>query len=97
MRERKCDLSGKRKNSKCMAVSNSNVHTHKIQNVNLQSKKFFWEEGNKFVKLRISTKTLKTIQKFGLSATAKRYDINLNKFAISSGTAPAKPIVPASV
>lgn len=95
MRERKCDLSGTRKNSKCMNVSKSNAHTHTIQNVNLQSRKLWWEEGNKFVKLRVSTRTIKTIKKNGLHATAKKFGINLNKFAISSGTAPKKDAVSA--
>lgn len=95
MRERKCDISGKSRNSKCMNVSKSNAHTHKVQNVNLQTKKLFWEEGNKFVKVRISTKTLKTIQKNGLHATAKKYGVDLNKFSISSGTAPAPETVSA--
>ena len=89
MRERKCDLTGARKNSKCMSVSKSNAHNHRVQNVNLQTKKLFWEEGNKFVKIRISAKTLKTVQKNGLHATAKKYGIDLNKFAISSGSAAA--------
>lgn len=88
MRERKCDLAGTRRNSKCMSVSKSNAHTHKVQNVNLQTKKLWWEEGNKFVRIRISTRTLKTIQKNGLNATAKKFGIDLNKFSLSSGTAP---------
>ena len=87
MRERKCDLSGTRKNSKAMSVSKSNAHTHRTQNVNLQTRRLFWEEGNKFVRLRISTRTLKTIQKNGLHETAKKFGINLNHFSLSSGTA----------
>ena len=85
MRERKCDLSGKRKNSKAMNISKSRAHTHRTQEVNLQTRKFWWEEGNKFVKVRIATKTLKTIKKNGLHATAKKFGVNLDKFAISSG------------
>ncbi len=88
MRERKCDLSGTRKNSKCMNVSKSNAHTHRVQNVNLQTRKLWWEEGNKFVRIRISARTLKTIQKNGLDATAKKFSIDLNKFSLSSGSAP---------
>ena len=89
MRERKCDLSGSRKNSKAMNVSKSHMRTHRTQEVNLQTRKLWWEEGNKFVRVRICTKTLKTIQKNGLNATAKKFGVNLNKFAMSSGTAPA--------
>jgi large subunit ribosomal protein L28 len=89
MRERKCDLSGTRKNSKAMSVSKSNVHTHRTQNVNLQTCRFWWAEGNKFVRLRISTRTLKTIKKNGLHRTAKKFGVNLNNFSLSSGTAPS--------
>lgn len=97
MRERKCDITGTRRNSKCMAVSKSNQHTHRVQNVNLQTYKLWWEEGNKFVKVRIATRTLKTIQKNGLHQTAKKYGINLNRFACSAGTAPKKPVVEEAV
>eukprot|EP00600_Ochromonadales_sp_CCMP1393_P006687 CAMPEP_0174963984 /NCGR_PEP_ID=MMETSP0004_2-20121128/5629_1 /TAXON_ID=420556 /ORGANISM="Ochromonas sp., Strain CCMP1393" /LENGTH=112 /DNA_ID=CAMNT_0016212661 /DNA_START=244 /DNA_END=582 /DNA_ORIENTATION=+ len=89
MRERKCDITGSRRN-KANNVSKSNAHTRKFQLVNLQTRKLWWEEGNKFVRLRIATRTLKTIQKNGLNATAKKYGVNLDKFAISSGTAPPK-------
>jgi large subunit ribosomal protein L28 len=92
MRERKCDITGTRKNTKCMQVSKSNRHTHKVQEVNLQSRKLWWEEGNKFVHLRVTTRTLKTIKKKGLDTLAKEYGVNLNRFSISSGSAP----VPAS-
>ena len=89
MHERACDIAGTRRN-KANNVSKSKAHTRKFQLVNLQTRKLWWEEGNKFVKLRISTRTLKTIQKNGLHVTAKKYDINLNRCAISSGTAPPK-------
>ena len=90
IRERKCDLAGTRRNSLCNTVSKSRAHTHKVQLVNLQTRKLWWEEGNKFVKLRVTTRTLKQIKKKGLDATAKQYGVNLNKFSMSSGT--AKPV-----
>lgn len=92
MRERKCDLSGTRQNSKCNNVSKSNAHTHRVQGVNLQTRKLWWEEGNKFVRVRVSTRTLKTIKKNGLSATAKKFGVNLDNFAMSGGTAPIKSL-----
>jgi large subunit ribosomal protein L28 len=95
MRERKCDLAGTRKNSKAMCVSKSNAHTHRVQDVNLQTRRLWWEEGNKFVRIRVSTRTIKTIQKNGLNATAKKFGIDLNKFSLSSGTAPKKEEVDA--
>jgi large subunit ribosomal protein L28 len=92
MRERKCDISGTRRNGKAMRVSKSNAHTHRVQNVNLQTHKLWWEEGNKFIRIRITTRTLKTIQKNGLHATAKKYGIDLNKYSLSSGSAPVKEV-----
>jgi len=92
MRERKCDISGTRKNSKCNSVSKSNAHTHRIQNVNLQVRKMWWEEGNKFVRIRVSARTLKTIKKNGLDKTAKKFGIDLNTFSVSSGIAPDAPL-----
>jgi large subunit ribosomal protein L28 len=54
-------LLGKRANSG-MAVSFSHIRTHKIQEVNLQWKRIFWPEGNTYVKLRLSTKAIKTLK-----------------------------------
>lgn len=88
MRERKCDLSGKRKNSKCMSISHSHVRTHRTQEVNLHWHKFWWQEGFKMVRLRIAARTMKTIRKFGLDQTARKYGIDLNKFAIPGAIRP---------
>ena len=58
---KQCMLLGKRANN-AMAVSFSHRRTHKIQEVNLQWKRVFWTEGNCYVKLRISTKAIKTLK-----------------------------------
>ena len=47
--------------------------------MNLQYKKVWWEAGNRYVKLRLSTKALKTIEKNGLDAVAKKAGIDLRK------------------
>ena len=73
---RVCQLTGKRANNG-MAVSHSHVRTKKLQQVNLQERRLWWAEGNRFVKLRVSTRALKTIQKKGLGAYAKELGINL--------------------
>ena len=75
---RVCQLTGKRANNG-MAVSHSHVRTKKLQQVNLQERRLWWAEGNRFVKLRVSTRALKTIQKKGLGAYAKELGINLAK------------------
>ena len=43
------------------------------------------------VRMRIATRTMRTIKKNGLHRTAKKYGVNLNKFSISYGDGPPKP------
>lgn len=62
-----------------MAVSHSHRRTKKLQEVNLQWKRVWWPEGNRFVRLRLSTKAIKTIEKNGIAAMAREAGINLNK------------------
>ena len=52
----------------------------KLQQANLQQRRLWWAEGNRWVKLRVTTRALKTIQKKGLGAYAKSLGINLAKF-----------------
>jgi len=59
MKFRTCDLTGKRRNAKAMTVTFSHTRNHKVQKVNLQNRKLWWEEGNRYVKMRVSTKALK--------------------------------------
>ena len=76
---RVCELTGSRANNG-MAVSHSHIRTKKLQQVNLQKRRLWWNEGNRWVSLRISTKALKSIQKVGLDKFAKSQGVNLNKF-----------------
>ena len=75
---RRCQLTGKKANN-AMAVSHSHRRTKKLQQVNLQWKRVWWPEGNRFVRLRLSTKAIKTLEKKGIDAMAKEAGINLNK------------------
>ncbi|CAM0874964.1 unnamed protein product [Alopecurus aequalis] len=68
-----------KKTNRANKVSFSNHKTKKQQFVNLQYKKLWWEAGKRYVKLRLSTKALKTIEKHGLDAVAKKAGIDLNK------------------
>tara|TARA_Y100000589_G_scaffold267658_1_gene259200 strand:- start:4429 stop:4665 length:237 start_codon:yes stop_codon:yes gene_type:complete len=76
---RVCELTGARANNG-MAVSHSHIRTKKLQQVNLQKRKLWWEEGKRYVNIRISTKALKSIQKIGLGKFAKTKGVDLNKF-----------------
>lgn len=51
---RKCELTGKKANNG-YNVTFSHIRNKKLQNVNLQHKRVFWPEGERWVKLRIST------------------------------------------
>jgi large subunit ribosomal protein L28 len=75
---RVCQLTGKKANNG-MAVSHSHRRTKKLQQVNLQWKRVWWAEGKRFVRLRLSTKAIKTIEQKGLAAMAKAAGIDLNK------------------
>jgi large subunit ribosomal protein L28 len=74
-----CDLTGKKANN-AFAVSHSHRRTKRLQEANLQDKRLWWAEGKRFVKLRVSTKALKTLEKKGLQAMAREAGIDLNKY-----------------
>ena len=76
---RVCELTGAKANNG-MAVSHSHIRTKKLQQVNLQKRRLWWQERNKWVTLRISTKALKSIQKVGLDKFAKSQGVDLSKF-----------------
>ena len=65
-----CQITGKK------AMTGNNVshalnRTKRRFNVNLISKRFYIPEENKWIKLKISASTLKTINKRGISAVLK--------------------------
>ncbi|KAF3341127.1 50S ribosomal protein L28 [Carex littledalei] len=75
---RVCKFTGKRSNTKNL-VSFSKHRTKKLQFVNLQYKKFWWEAGKKYLNLRLSTAAIRTIEKNGLDAVAKKAGIDLKR------------------
>ncbi|MBD2184533.1 50S ribosomal protein L28 [Aerosakkonema funiforme] len=76
---RVCQLTGKKANN-AYAISHSHIRTKKLQEANLQWKRVWWAEGKRWVRLRLSTKAIKTLERKGLSAMAKEAGIDLNKF-----------------
>ncbi|KAK3278884.1 Plastid ribosomal protein L28 [Cymbomonas tetramitiformis] len=73
---RVCDLTGKKANNGYV-VTFSHKRNKKLQQVNLQMKKVFWEKEKRWVKMKVSTKGLKSINKVGLEEMAKRANIDL--------------------
>ncbi len=76
---RKCVLTGKRRNV-ANKVSHSNRKSKKYQLPNIQAKRLWWAEGNRFVRLRVSTRALRTIDRKGLHAFATEQGVDLNKY-----------------
>jgi large subunit ribosomal protein L28 len=76
---RKCDLTGKTANN-AYAVSHSHRRTKKLQEANLQEKRIWWPQGKRWVRLRLSTKAIKTLERKGLAAMAKEAGIDLRKY-----------------
>jgi len=65
-----CEITGK-KAITGNQVSFSNRKTKRKFNVNLQTRKFFLPEENKWITIRISTSALRNISKKGVSAVVK--------------------------
>ena len=59
-------------------VSKSNIKTKRRQLPNLQVKRIFIPELKKYVKLKISTSAMKSIDKLGLLQYLKKQKINLS-------------------
>ena len=75
---RVCQLTGKKANNG-YSVSHSHRRTKKLQEANLQWKRIWWAEGNRWVRLRIATIAIKTLEKKGLQAMAKEIGLDLSK------------------
>mmetsp|Transcript_21258 Transcript_21258/g.32408 ORF Transcript_21258/g.32408 Transcript_21258/m.32408 type:complete len:123 (-) Transcript_21258:56-424(-) len=81
MRARVCDLLGKKPNRTANVVTFSNKKNRKVQQVNLQWKRYASEELGRTVRLRLSTKGIKTVNKYGsIDAAAKKLGVDLAKF-----------------
>jgi len=76
---RVCDLTGKRANNG-FSISHSHRRTKRLQHANLQDKRIWWAEGNSFVKLRLSTKAIKTLDTKSIDVVAREAGVDLNKY-----------------
>ncbi|TVQ97248.1 MAG: 50S ribosomal protein L28 [Deltaproteobacteria bacterium] len=64
---RTCSLTGKRRNVK-MQISHSHVRTKKVQLPNIQTKRLFLESEGRWVRVRLSTRALRSVTRVGLDA-----------------------------
>ena len=74
-----CQLTGK-KAVTGNNVSHSNAKTRRVFNANLQIKKFYIPEEDKWITLKVSTAAIRTINKKGISACLK--DAKANGFLV---------------
>lgn len=65
------EITGKRR-LRAKNVSHSNIKTPRWQQVNVQKRRIFVPELGRYVTLKLSTKDLRTIDKIGLIAYAKK-------------------------
>ena len=72
----KSDITGKRK-LKAQNVSHSNIKTKRWQNVNIQTRRIWVPEMQRFVTLRVTTRDIRTIDKIGVTAYARRHGVTL--------------------
>ena len=72
----KSDITGKRKLS-AQNVSHSNIKTKRWQNVNIQTRRVWVPELKRYVSLNLTTRDIRTIDKIGVLAYAKRYNVKI--------------------
>jgi large subunit ribosomal protein L28 len=74
----KCKLTGKRR-LVGMNVSHAHNRNKTVQNPNIQKKRIYIPEEARWVTMRISTRALRTIDRIGLLAYARKLGVDLNK------------------
>jgi large subunit ribosomal protein L28 len=70
------DFTGKRR-MRARNVSHSNIKTPRWQNVNVQRRRLWAPELGRFVTVKVTTRDLRTIDKMGVVAYAKKHGIRL--------------------
>lgn len=78
---RKCQMTGRGPNN-ANAISFSHRVSSRKQQINLQTKKYFSPELDGWVRMKLATKTMKTIDKYGIDRTAKKYGVDLAKYKL---------------
>jgi len=72
----RCQISNKGR-STGNNVSKANNKRRKVWNANLHTKRIFDSETGEFIRLKVSSRILRTIDKKGLQATLKDYGLKL--------------------
>lgn len=72
----KSDITGKRK-LLGHHVSHSNIKTKRWQNVNIQERRVWVPEQGRFITLKLTTRDIRSIDKLGIVAYAKKFGFQL--------------------
>jgi large subunit ribosomal protein L28 len=70
------EITGKRR-MHAHNVSHSNIKTNRWQQVNVQRRRLWVPELNRYIALKVSTRDLRSITKLGLIAYAKKHGVSL--------------------
>lgn len=73
-----CMLTGK-KRLVVMNVSHAHNRTKKVQNPNVQKKRFYIPEEDRWVTLSLSTRAMRSVDRYGLVAYARKMGVDLKK------------------
>ena len=71
------EITGKRR-MRARSVSHSNIKTPRWQNVNVQRRRIWVPELNRFVSLKVTTRDLRSIDKLGLLNFAKKHGVTFS-------------------
>ena len=70
------EITGKRR-LKANNVSHSNIKTGRWQNVNVQLRRLWVPELERFVSVKLTTRDIRTVDKVGLLAFAKQHGVKI--------------------
>jgi len=74
---RRCQISGKQ-TGHGNSISHSHIRSKRTFKINLITKKVFIADENRFVKLKMSARMLKTLNNKGVKSLMKKYGQNLS-------------------
>jgi len=80
---RKCQITGVTKQYG-HNVSHANNKTNRVFNSNLQTKRFWVPELKKFIKIKVTTSAIRSIDKIGLMAMLKKHGVSLKSVSPKS-------------
>lgn len=79
---RVCELTGKRRNV-ANKVSHANNKSKTVQQPNIQTKRIYLPEEGRFIKMRLSTRAIRTINRIGLKDYCKKLKVDYDKLLAS--------------